>query len=62
MNDMIIDFLLKENKAKIKYEGIIELYPRRFDSYLVLNKTLTELSKNYNLVKITDNWIRCFKK
>lgn len=50
------------NFLKSKYNGIIEIYPTKCMNTMVLNKVLIELEKEYDLVKITNDWIRAFKK
>ena len=50
------------NFLKSKYSGIIEIYPTKCMNSMVLNKVLIELEKEYDLVKITNDWIRAYKK
>jgi hypothetical protein len=45
-----------------KYYGIIEIYPHKAMNSYIYNAALRELNKNYKLYKITDNWLRAFKK
>lgn len=45
-----------------KYKGIIEIYPRKCMNSFVLDAKLNELSKTHDLVKVTNGWIRAFKK
>ena len=52
----------KYNFLKSKYKGIIEIYPTKCMNTMVLNKVLIELEKEYDLVKITNDWIRAFAK
>ena len=47
---------------KSNYKGIIEIYPTKCMNTLVLNKVLSELEKDYDLVRITNDWIRAFVK
>lgn len=47
---------------KQNYEGVIEIYPSKCMNTLVLEKVLYELKKEYELVKIFNDWIRGFKK
>ena len=55
------DFL-EYNFIKEKYDGILEIYPTKATNYMVFNKVLKELQKDYNLIQVFDNWIRAFKK
>ena len=50
------------NFLKSKYNGIIEIYPTKCMNIMVLDKVLIELEKDYDLVKITKDWIRAFVK
>ena len=50
------------NFLKSKYNGIIEIYPQKATNSMVLDKVLLELEKEYDLVKITNDWIRAFAK
>lgn len=47
---------------KEKYEGILEIYPRKCLNSYVLQAKLNELQKDYDLVQIFPEWIRAFKK
>ena len=47
---------------KQNHDGIIEIYPTKCMNTMVLDKVLLELQKDCQLVKITNNWIRAFKK
>lgn len=52
----------KYNFLKQNHKGIIEIYPTKCMNTMVLNKVLIELEKEYDLVKITNDWIRAFEK
>ena len=47
---------------KSNYTGIVEIYPTKCMNTLVLNKVLSELEKDYDLVRITNDWVRAFHK
>ena len=55
------DFL-KYEFIKQNYPDILEIYPTKASNHIVLNKVLFELQKEYELVKVFNNWIRAFKK
>ena len=55
------DFL-KYDFIKQNYPNILEIYPTKAGNTIVLNKVLFELQKEYELVKVFNNWIRAFKK
>ena len=55
------DFL-KYDFVKQNYPDILEIYPAKASNTIVLNKVLFEIQKNYELVKVFNNWIRAFKK
>lgn len=60
--EKMIETLLKEGKIKNKCKGIIEIYPRKFTNEFVLNAFLVKLkSEGYELIKITNNWLRAMK-
>lgn len=59
---MILEEILKFNFIKQNYEGIIEIYPQKATNSMVLDKVLLELQKTHKLVKVTNDWIRAFKK
>jgi len=59
---MTIQEILEFDWVEQKYSGIIEIYPRRAGNQYILNAVLSELEKTYQLLKITDTWIRGFKK
>ncbi len=54
--------ILQFNFTKQNYDGIIEIYPQKATNSMVLDKVLLELQKDYDLVKITNDWIRAFAK
>ena len=54
--------ILQFNFIKQNYEGIIEVYPQKATNSMVLDKVLLELQKEYDLVKVFDDWIRAYKK
>lgn len=54
--------LLKFDWIKEKHEGILEIYPRKCGNDFVLNGILRKIQKDYELVKVFDDWIRAFKK
>ena len=54
--------ILQFNFTKQNYDGIIEIYPTKCMNSMVLDKVLIELEKEYDLVKITNDWIRAYKK
>ena len=47
---------------KQKYNGILEIYPRKAMNSFAYEKVLYEISKEYNIVKVFDGWLRAFKK
>ena len=47
---------------KEKYNGILEIYPTKCLNTLVLQKKLHELDKDYELVQITNDWIRALRR
>lgn len=59
----VLNYCLENGYCKIKYKGIIEIYPRKFINSIVLESLLNFLQdKNYNIIKITNNWIRAFER
>lgn len=54
--------LLKLDWISEKYPNILELRIDKCLNTFVLNKVLFELQKEYELVKIFNNYIRAFKK
>ena len=61
LKKMIKD-LIKQKKIKNKYEVIIEIYPHKFTNTIALNAFLVKLKQEYNIYKLTNTWIRAFKK
>ena len=59
---MTLEEILQFNFTKQNYDGIIEIYPQKATNSMVLDKVLLELQKEHDLVKITNGWIRAFKK
>lgn len=60
--EKMIETLIKEGKIKIKYEGIIEIYPRKFTNEFAFNAFLVKLKlEGYEFIKITNNWLRAMK-
>jgi len=59
---MTLQEILKFDWVEQKYPGIIEICPKRAGNHYVLELALAELQKSYNLMKITDAYIRGFKK
>lgn len=57
-----VDVCLKDGVMKIKYAGIIEIYPRKATNSFVLDAALHILSQTHEIVRITDNWLRAFEK
>ena len=45
-----------------KYNGILEIYPRKAMNSYTYEKVLYDISKEYNIVKVFDGWLRAFKK
>ena len=45
-----------------KYDGILEIYPRKAMNSYTYEKVLYEISKKYNIVKVFDQWLRAFEK
>lgn len=46
-----------------RYEGIYEIYPRKFTNSMVLDKVVVDFKKKgYDVFKVTDNWIRAMKQ
>ena len=45
-----------------KYNGILEIYPRKAMNSYVYESVLYDISKEYNIVKVFDGWLRAFKK
>lgn len=59
----VLNYCLENGYCKINYKGIIEIYPRKFINSIVLESLLNFLQdKNYNIIKITNNWIRAFER
>lgn len=57
-----VDVCLKNGVMKIKYVGIIEIYPRKATNSFVLDAALHILSQTHEIVRMTDNWLRAFEK
>lgn len=57
-----VEICMKNGSMKIKYSGIIEIYPRKATNTYVFNAALHTLSETHDLIKMCDNWIRAFKK
>lgn len=57
-----VDVCLASGVMKIKYAGIIEIYPRKATNSFVLDAALHILSKTHEIVGMTDNWLRAFEK
>ena len=45
-----------------KYEGIIEIYPRKAMCSQVLDIILKDMQEQYDIVQIANGWLRAFKK
>jgi hypothetical protein len=45
-----------------KYEGVIEIYPRKAMCSQVLDIILKDMQEQYDIVQITNEWFRAFKK
>ena len=45
-----------------KYNGIIEIHPRRAMNAFTLDAALAELSKTHDIIKMFPDWLRAFKK
>lgn len=54
--------LLKYDWIKEKYEGVLEIYPKKCLNHVVLNKVLFELQEDYELIQVLNDWIRAFKR
>ena len=59
---MTLEEILTFNFIKQNYKRIIEIYPQKATNTMVLDKVLLELQKTHKLIKITNDWIRAFKK
>lgn len=57
-----VDVCLASGVMKIKYAGIIEIYPCKATNSFVLDAALHILSKTHEIVRMTDNWLRAFEK
>lgn len=45
-----------------KYEGIVEIYPRKAMCSQVFDTVLKDMQEQYDIVQITNGWLRAFKK
>lgn len=57
-----VDVCLKNGVMKIKFTGIIEIYPHKATNTYVLVAAMQKLSETHDIVKITNNWLRAFEK
>lgn len=57
-----VDVCLASGVMKIKYAGIIEIYPCKATNSFVLDAALHILSQTHEIVRITNYWSRAFEK
>ena len=59
----IIEIMFENGVFKEKYKNIIEIYPHKAMNSKLFNIALKDLIRqDYKLYKMSDNWIRAFKK
>lgn len=58
----IIDLMFENGVFESKYNGIIEIHPRRAMNAFTLDAALAELSKTHDIIKMFPDWLRAFKK
>ena len=47
---------------KQKYNGILEIYPRKAMNSYVYESVMRKLNKTHKLFQITSDWMRAFEK
>lgn len=61
MND-ITNLMFEQGIFKQKYKGIIEIYPHKAMNSKLFTAAIDEISKTHAIFRITDNWLRAFKR
>lgn len=60
-NDLI-QMMFDNGVFEVCYNGIIEIHPRLANNSFVFETVLLVLQEDYQIVKITNNWYRAFKR
>lgn len=58
----VTDLMFKAGVFEQRYNGIIEIFPRRAMSTFILEAALNELSKTHDIIKMFPDWLRAFER
>jgi hypothetical protein len=59
---ILLENLIQNGKVENKYNGIFEIYPRKFENTFMLNILLKSLQdEGFKLYKMTNSWMRAMK-